>query len=278
MPAHLRQDSAFEKSDHYLEAHQQIDLFAAETAFSLAEILTMFEDSLPALIKQRINYETRRRVLEPFQKVEQPWEQSTHNWSAVCAGSIGACAMYLVDSEEERQLILDKCVKSVSYFVLGLTNEGVCQEGYHYWQYGFGYFIYFADLLKKHTEGKVNLLTLPKINETAQFQEKVFIARIQSLIFQMRWKWPRHFLVLAIICILISSKYTFPGRVIALHLSQIHATVLLLPFVTLFGMTKRKMAGHGYSHNPLFRGTVIPLHLYLQKSDGGCSSKRWTQR
>lgn len=148
LPAHLRQDSAFEKSDHYLEAHQQIDLFAAETAFSLAEILTMFEDSLPALIKQRINYETRRRVLEPFQKVEQPWEQSTHNWSAVCAGSIGACAMYLVDSEEERQLILDKCVKSVSYFVLGLTNEGVCQEGYHYWQYGFGYFIYFADLLK----------------------------------------------------------------------------------------------------------------------------------
>ncbi|WYP26808.1 heparinase II/III family protein [Alkalihalobacillus sp. FSL W8-0930] len=175
LPAHLRQDSAFEKSDHNLEAHQQIDLFAAETAFSLAEILTMFEDTLPVLIKHRINYETRRRVLEPFQKVEQPWEQATHNWSAVCAGSIGACAMYLMDSEEERQLILDRCVKSVSYFVLGLTDEGVCQEGYHYWQYGFGYFIYFADLLKKQTEGKIDLLALPKLNETAQFQEKVFM-------------------------------------------------------------------------------------------------------
>ncbi|MEY8749199.1 heparinase II/III domain-containing protein [Alkalicoccobacillus gibsonii] len=177
LPAHLQIHSAFEKSKPGSEAHQQIDLFAAETAFSLAEILTMFEESLPSLIKQRIHYETRRRVLKPFQEVEQSWVQATHNWSAVCAGSIGACAIYLVESKEELQRILDKCIKSVSYFVAGLTNEGACQEGYHYWQYGFGYFIYFADLLKKHTEGKVNLLTLPKIKETAHFQEKVFMGR-----------------------------------------------------------------------------------------------------
>ncbi|MFK3937554.1 heparinase II/III family protein [Alkalihalobacillus sp. NPDC078783] len=175
LPAHLHLDSAFEQSDH--AAYQQIDLFAAETAFSLAEILTMFKDSMPALIKQRITYETRRRVLKPFLKMDQPWEQATHNWSAVCAGSIGACAMYVINSNEELQRILDKCIKSVSYFILGLTDEGVCQEGYHYWQYGFGYFIYFADLLKKHTRGKINLLTLPKINETAHFQEKVFMGQ-----------------------------------------------------------------------------------------------------
>ncbi|MDQ0207449.1 heparinase II/III domain-containing protein [Alkalicoccobacillus murimartini] len=175
LPAHLNLDSIFNLSENESNAYEQIDLFAAETAFSLAEILTMHKNRLPALINQRIHYEIERRVLRPFLAFEHSWEKAEHNWSAVCAGSIGACAIYLVDSEDRLASILEKCIRSVGYFEQGLTDEGVCQEGYHYWQYGYGYYIYFADLLKKHTQSEINLLENPKIKCAAKFQEKVFM-------------------------------------------------------------------------------------------------------
>ena len=177
LPAHLNLDSAFNLSEKDPDAYKQIDLFAAETAFSLAEIYSMHQDRMPSLIKQRIRYEIDRRVLHPFLAFEHGWKQARHNWSAVCAGSIGACAIYLVDSNERLMEILTQCIQSVAYFEQGLTNEGVCQEGYHYWQYGFGYYIYFADLLKKRTRGEIDLIKKPKIERAAQFQQKVFMGK-----------------------------------------------------------------------------------------------------
>ena len=48
------------------ECVKQIDLFAAETAFTLAEILYIFDEKLDAAVKERIISEVRRRVLEPY--------------------------------------------------------------------------------------------------------------------------------------------------------------------------------------------------------------------
>ncbi|MBD8068656.1 heparinase II/III family protein [Bacillus sp. PS06] len=190
LPAHLKNspemDSSFDETMLGSIYNQQytIDLFASETAFTLSEIYKLTENFLDPLIQKRMVEEIYRRVLLPF--CNQPsfhWETSTHNWAAVCAGSIGAAALHLINDEERLTSILERVLHSLNYYLQGFNEDGTCMEGYGYWQYGFGYFTYFADLLKKKTDGALNLFTSEKVHHIALFQQKCFIHRNQVVNF-----------------------------------------------------------------------------------------------
>ncbi|MBM7654336.1 heparinase II/III family protein [Neobacillus cucumis] len=157
-----------------------IDLFAAETAFTLAEILKLTEDYLSPLICKRIYEEVYRRIFHPFQEKQFGWETQTHNWAAVCAGSIGAAALHLIKDASELAIIIERVLPAMDSYLKGFNKDGICLEGYGYWQYGFGYFVYFADLLKKRTTGKLNLFDFEKVHQIALFQQRCFLN--QSLV------------------------------------------------------------------------------------------------
>ncbi|MDF2963254.1 MAG: hypothetical protein K0S39_4989 [Paenibacillus sp.] len=153
-----------------------VDLFAAETAFALSEILALTADSLPALLQRRIREEVIRRVLRPFvQGGPFDWETATHNWASVCAGSIGAAAIYLLADTEELSGVLQRVLPAMDSYLRGFEEDGACTEGYLYWQYGFGYYVYFADLLSQRTDGALNLFASNKVREIALFQQKCFL-------------------------------------------------------------------------------------------------------
>lgn len=171
LPAHLPQDCGL------ADPAAHVDLFAAETAFALAEILTLTRDRLPARIERRIRAEVRRRVLEPFLKGGPfGWEKARHNWSAVCAGSVGAAAIYLIEDREELAAVLSKALAALERFLDGYGADGACTEGYGYWAYGFGFFVYFADLLDKATGGAVNLFAREKVAAIARFAGHCFMS------------------------------------------------------------------------------------------------------
>ncbi|WP_226667808.1 heparinase II/III family protein [Metabacillus litoralis] len=188
LPAHLKDraemdpklDESYKKMDNSLFT---IDLFAAETAFTLSEILELTEHVIDPLIQKRMVEEVHRRVLVPFQHQSFDWETSTHNWSAVCAGSIGAAALHLIKDEKILSSILDKVLKAIAYYLNGFNNDGACLEGYGYWQYGFGFYVYFADLLKKKTNDELNLFQIEKVHQIALFQQKCFIYKNQVVNF-----------------------------------------------------------------------------------------------
>ncbi|MED4959508.1 hypothetical protein P9747_32785, partial [Paenibacillus macerans] len=74
-----------------------IDLFAAETGFTLGEIALLLQGRLPRLLQTRIEAEVNRRLFEPFLRSgPYEWETARHNWAAVCAGSVGAAALLLL--------------------------------------------------------------------------------------------------------------------------------------------------------------------------------------
>ncbi|MEH7416197.1 heparinase II/III family protein [Neobacillus drentensis] len=182
LPAHLQNspETSTQASYSLKEAffpEYSIDLFAAETAFSLAEILKLTEDYLNPLICKRIREEVFKRILYPFKENQFGWEKQTHNWAAVCAGSIGSAAMYLIEDAGELAIILERVLPSMDSYLKGFNEDGVCLEGYGYWQYGFGYYVYFADLLKKRTEGRVNLFDSEKVHQIALFQQRSFLNR-----------------------------------------------------------------------------------------------------
>src|SRR5690606_13249562 len=79
------------------------------------------------------------------------------------------------DDVDDLSLILEKVLHSLEFYLAGFNEDGVCREGYMYWQYGFGYYVYFADLLKKRTGGKIDLFQSEKVHQIARFQQKVFM-------------------------------------------------------------------------------------------------------
>ncbi|SFL53152.1 Heparinase II/III-like protein [Gracilibacillus orientalis] len=177
LPAHL--DRQFEEQDYktYQQTNQlqyTVDLFAAETAFTLAEMIHFFGEHLDDFLVEKVKIEIDRRVFIPFLDGSFHWEKATHNWASVCGGSIGAAALYLMNGDRKQSLIIDRVIQTMNYYLAGFEEDGACTEGYGYWQYGFGYFVYFADLLKRYRN--IDLFEYPKVKAVALFQQKVFLA------------------------------------------------------------------------------------------------------
>jgi len=182
LPAHLQNSPETAKEIDYslkepMVQNYSIDLFASETAFALAEILKLTEEFLDPLICKRIYEEVYKRIFYPFLQNQFVWETQTHNWAAVCAGSIGSAALHLIKDGEELSSLLEKVLPAMDSYLRGFHDDGICLEGYGYWQYGFGYYVYFADLLKKRTAGQLDLFQSEKVHQIALFQQRCFLNR-----------------------------------------------------------------------------------------------------
>ncbi|OKP76006.1 hypothetical protein A3842_18745 [Paenibacillus sp. P3E] len=155
---------------------ETIDLFSAETGFALSEISCLLGDRLPVLLHTRIKEEVQRRLFGPYlNSGPYHWETATHNWAAVCSGSVGAAAMLMLKDPETLADILFKVQGTMEYYLQGFGEDGACLEGMGYWNYGFGYFVYYADLLRRRSRGELDWFRLEKVKSIAAFQQKCFL-------------------------------------------------------------------------------------------------------
>lgn len=157
---------------------QEVDLFAAETAQTLAEIYAIHQEVLDARIAERIRTEVRRRVLTPVFSEKRPffWRSADHNWSAVCAGGSGMAALILMNDLEEKADAMMQTLESMNSFLSGYGADGGCAEGLGYWVYGFGYFTYFAEMLREFSIGKIDLLAAEHAHSIARFPSSIHLS------------------------------------------------------------------------------------------------------
>ena len=164
-----------------------IDLFAAETAFSLAEIIGRLKTRLAKAVYAKVKDEVFRRVLTPFMESKAPyawWETSNMNWCAVCSGSIGAAAIWLMkDDQSKLDRLLERVCTSIMNYMDGFCEDGACLEGLGYYIYGMSFFAAFADLAYKYSDGRIDLLFGEKIRKIALFQQTCFLTGSVSLSF-----------------------------------------------------------------------------------------------
>lgn len=160
-----------------------IDLFSAETAQTLSEIIIIHKEKLDLLLCNHITRQIEERVINPFINKNWEWETATHNWSAVCGGCIGITAL-LIEKEEKQKLILDKVEKALEYYISGFGDDGATLEGIGYWSYGFGYYMYYKALKEEmHSEdnnneaySNNNRKEADKITAIADFPKKIQIS------------------------------------------------------------------------------------------------------
>lgn len=177
-----------------------VDLFASETAQALAEIITLVNgeqeetnegkkkqehQKIPEMLCQKVREEIERRVLIPFEKTNYGWECSDHNWNAVCGGSIGSAAMYLLAGEDDKRLetFLKRICHSLSFYLDGFREDGACMEGIGYFTYGMTYFVGFAEQLLRYSKGEINLFDSEKVQRIAEFQQKNYFSSGQTVSF-----------------------------------------------------------------------------------------------
>lgn len=182
-------DLLYSVCDEYtwcLPAHQdkldvlnetRIDLFASECAFYMGVIYTLLSDRLDPLINERIKYEAQRRVIDPFTAVENYgwWENGTMNWTSVCIGSV-ACCMMLLRPDLVTDKVIERFDRAMSRYLTGFKDDGVCFEGCGYWEYGFGYFVQYADMVRTFTGGKIDHFKNPKVKTVSTFLQKMFLS------------------------------------------------------------------------------------------------------
>lgn len=159
------------------EHENTIDLMAAETGFALSEICAMLGDKLAPLVVHRAKKLVRQRIIESYADLDRLlwWETTSINWAAVCASSVGAAALYLIEDGETLAPIVRRLIDTMDIFLSGYAEDGACTEGLGYWNYGFGYFVYFAELLRQRTNGRIDLLQGDKQKQIASFQHKCYL-------------------------------------------------------------------------------------------------------
>jgi hypothetical protein len=153
-----------------------IDLFSAETGFALAEILHITCNIFSKEVKNEILKQIEIRIFDLFLNRTFDWETWPMNWASVCAGSIGAAAVYLIrDNTERLACIIARVLDSMEVYLSGFDSDGACREGVSYWEYGFGFLVYFSEILRRRTNGKINFLESEKVRQISLFQQRVYL-------------------------------------------------------------------------------------------------------
>lgn len=151
-------------------AFEVIDLFASETAHALAETLSLLQDKIQPALKKRVLLEFERRIWIPYARLERPvWEAKQNNWAAVCSGNLGMVALLTFSDQKQLIGVLTRVLETQKTFLSGYSPSGATAEGIAYWRYGFGYFCYFAEMLREYSDGQIDLLQSEKVQRIAAF-------------------------------------------------------------------------------------------------------------
>lgn len=173
LPAHLDKQREFDPQFK----QYTLDLFACETAFTLAELSFLLKGLLPEDLELLIEHSIQVRILSPFLNKNWNFENLENNWSAVCTGSIGIAALYLLEEDDSNlEEILTRVNATMDVFLKGFGDDGACLEGLNYWQYGFRYFTYYIDCLNRETTNPYSeTLNQEKIKNIAMYQQKMYL-------------------------------------------------------------------------------------------------------
>lgn len=165
-PAHIKDGMDL------LESSITVDLFSAETGLALSETCYLLSDRISQMVQKRVKLEVWRRLITPYMERNITFHKD--NWSAVCAGCIGMVVMYWGNRKDFTRLE-DKIMYSMEDFIGSYQEDGCCLEGALYWGYGFGYFCYFAEMLREYTGGEKDLFKSEKVKQIALFRQKVYL-------------------------------------------------------------------------------------------------------
>ncbi len=156
-----------------------VDLMAVAAANQLSAAYSLLKPKLGPALKVRLKSDIERRIINPYLKHCRAgnagegfwWLIGTNNWTAVCNAGVVYTSVIVADSKEVRAEVIACALESIKNFLKGFSEDGYCSEGIGYWVYGYGNFLFMGEVLKRYTDGRINVFDSPKAKKAALFPE-----------------------------------------------------------------------------------------------------------
>ena len=161
-----------------------IDLFAGQTGMLLAWVKVLLREELdgysPLLVK-RIDSELKHRIFDPYINRDDFWwmgfgtRKRMNNWNIFINTNVLSAALLAEDDPNVSNIIIDKSLRSVDYFLNAYPADGGCDEGPSYWGIAGGALIEYVDLLSFFSVQKMDFSKNTLIHNIGAYIYKVHI-------------------------------------------------------------------------------------------------------
>ncbi len=126
-------------------------------------------------ISSRLEYEIRRRELEPYmQRDDFDWmgfrpNITPNNWNPWCNSNAILCFMLIENDRDALCAFIDKSMRSVDKYISSLMPDGACDEGTLYWYKSAGNLLNYLQCLEMITGGKLTVWNEPLIRKFGEY-------------------------------------------------------------------------------------------------------------
>lgn len=159
-----------------------IDLGARKFGLVLALADAQLQDKLSPDLRSNISEQLRWRIIESYlnscatiDTIDNRWIKTKSNWNSVCNSGTIFTTIVASKNHDERIAAIGCALNSSVYYLSGFGEDGYCSEGVGYWNYGFGHYLYLAEILHDYTDGKLDLFKFnnpEKLKRIAEYPEK----------------------------------------------------------------------------------------------------------
>ncbi|WP_199270251.1 hypothetical protein [Algibacter sp. L3A6] len=163
-----------------------IDLGSRRFGSDLALAEVLLQDKLSAEIRQKIKTTLQKRIINAYIqstsgeiKTHLNWYRGTSNWNSVCTSGAVFVSISISQNYNERLKAIGTAINSMKNYLSGFGDDGYCSEGAGYWGYGFGHYLYLAEIIYDFTNGVINLFEFDnpkKLMNVANFPYRYQIA------------------------------------------------------------------------------------------------------
>ncbi|XCF05459.1 heparinase II/III family protein [Tamlana crocina] len=173
--------SAKEVKNHFPDINENlIGLYSSQTGAMLSwayYFLNKEFDKVNPLISERIQFEVKKRILEPYMNMNYWWtalppyaknKPKVNNWNPWCNANVLQCFMLMENDKDKLAEAVYRSMQSVDMFI-NEDKDGACDEGPGYWGVAAGKMFDYLDLLEKLTSGKVSIFDKPEIKAMAEY-------------------------------------------------------------------------------------------------------------
>ncbi|MDR0520866.1 MAG: heparinase II/III-family protein [Planctomycetaceae bacterium] len=185
LPAHDRNNASV-----YDGKEEFIDLSSSYISAELGLADSFLGTQLQPEIRKMIRENVRRRTFLPYEQSvrsgingQNKWITAANNWNSVCHAGVVCAALTLIDEPQQRAWYIAAAEQFMVPFFRGFTPDGYCSEGIGYWNYGFGHFVYLAEMVYQATGGNVDFFAIPEVAACALFAPKMEVAAHQFAAF-----------------------------------------------------------------------------------------------
>jgi hypothetical protein len=188
LPAHLGFQKAHPSSGLPDAEEPIVDLFAADTGATMTWIHYLLGpelDQVNPMITRRIQYEIKRRILDPaFERDDFGWmfkeykgqERHLGNWTSWIDWNWIMANLLLEPDPDRRKAAIVKICRSLDDYLRDYSPDACCAEGPGYWNVSAGCCFDCCTLLNSATGGAGNPLADPFVHKMLQYIVDVHIA------------------------------------------------------------------------------------------------------